>query len=365
MSKHERFRSAGDGGAGIFARMFPDRTLPLGVFRQIVRCVRPAGLLVLLASAGYCLWLSWFKWLNPQIDFPQELYFSWRLMEGDVFGRDIFWHNGALSEYWNALLFKIFGVSINTLVWANLATYVVIVCLAFRLLRLGFGWFPALVSSAFGIFIFGFGDYNGWGNYNYAAPYSHAATHGILLLLALLTVAARRHEGGKRDGWGEGSIYGLMALVKIEFVLAGGVVMALVWLHWLYTRGWARAWQPMLRSVAAWTGVQAAAWLVFFLLYWAKSDANWSIVDPELVTRCYVFRPFEWLADAAGWPALLALTRLAYAAADTAWSVLMPFKTQLVTSTFTELTTGVADWRNHLWLHIEVFAIGTLALAAL
>lgn len=365
MDARKRVRHRKEQNGGVWARMFPERGLPLGVFKRIVHCVRPAGVLLLAAIAGYCLWLSWFKWLNPQVDFSVEIYMSWRALEGDLFGRDIFFNFGPMSTYWNAMWMGIFGVSLNTIVYVNLAIYAVIVFLAFRLLRVAFGYFPALVASACGIFIFGFGDYNGWGNYNYMAPYAHAATHGILILLILMTFAARQNSDSKWSGWGEGLIFGFLGQTKLEIVLAGSIVLLMVGLRWVYVHGWAKALRLTGRVFAAWAGVMLVAWLWMFFLYWAKSHATWVAANPEFVTRCYLFRPLEWLAGVTDWGWLMTLTNLAYAAAETAWAVFMPLRSNVTTNPFQELTLGVSNWQDHLWLHVKIFSIGTAAIAAL
>src|SRR5580698_6278973 len=65
--------------------------------------------------------LTWRKWPDPLIDFGTQLYIPWRLNEGAVLYRDLFYLGGGpVSQYFNALLFKIFGVSFSTLIAANL-----------------------------------------------------------------------------------------------------------------------------------------------------------------------------------------------------------------------------------------------------
>ncbi len=73
--------------------------------------------LVFVMSAA----LTWRKWPDVLIDFGTQLYIPWRILNGAVLYRDLFYFaGGPFSQYFNALLFKIFGVSFFTLIAANL-----------------------------------------------------------------------------------------------------------------------------------------------------------------------------------------------------------------------------------------------------
>src|SRR5262245_20687589 len=97
------------------------------------RAAAPAALALL--GALLAAW-SWRKWTDVHIDFGNELYVAWRLAEGDVLYRDLAQRNGPLSFYWNAALFRVFGVSLTTLIVANLALLALLCAGIHRLLRL-------------------------------------------------------------------------------------------------------------------------------------------------------------------------------------------------------------------------------------
>ncbi len=80
-----------------------------------------AGPIVLSATGLAMLAWTWGTWPDVVIDFGRELYVPWQLAEGKVLYRDIAWFNGPLSAHWNAALFSLFGVGLQTLVFANLA----------------------------------------------------------------------------------------------------------------------------------------------------------------------------------------------------------------------------------------------------
>src|SRR5579872_2203659 len=72
----------------------------------------------LVAVFALLAWLSWRTWPDILVDFGQELYVPWRLAERDVLYKDVAWVTGPLSQYANALLFRLFGVSLTTLIFA-------------------------------------------------------------------------------------------------------------------------------------------------------------------------------------------------------------------------------------------------------
>lgn len=166
--------------------------------------------------AGLAAW-SWGRWTDPLIDFGFELYVPWRLYEGEVLYRDIAYRNGPLSAYWNALLFTTFGVSVRTLVAANLAILAAITALLFGLLERSLSRFGALVGCAAFLAICGFSQYATVGNYNFVTPYQHGQTHGLLLGLALVWLLSGSAPGRGNARWiAAGGVLGLLLLTKAE-----------------------------------------------------------------------------------------------------------------------------------------------------
>ena len=161
--------------------------------------------------------------MNPQIDFGHEVYTPWRLLQGEPLGKVLF---GPLSDYWNAGIFAIGGVSIRTLVTANLAIFAGIAILLHRLLRQAFGFLAASMATLGTIAVFGFGDYVASGNYNYATPYIHAATHGMALLLLFANLLARPLRNRWMAGLPAGAVLGLLTLTKAEFLLTAAALLS-------------------------------------------------------------------------------------------------------------------------------------------
>ncbi len=165
---------------------------------------------------------TWKAWADPQIDFGRELYIPWQLSEGKVLYRDIFHIFGPFSQYFNALLFKIFGVSWNVLIITN------------TILLIGFGWLlykimcnlgNKIVGSVCVIFFylnFSFAHYYEIGNYNYIAPYAHEAIHGLYLTFILFYFSILRFSI-----FVLGTIFGFIIMTKPEFIVASGVFLVL------------------------------------------------------------------------------------------------------------------------------------------
>src|SRR5688500_16473830 len=129
-------------------------------------------LLIALAGAIVLAW-SWGTWPDPLTDAGRELYVPWRLSEGDRLYAEIAYFNGPLSPYVNALWFKLFGVSIRTLVIANLALCALLVTLMYRVMLHVAGRFAADACGLVVVLIFAFGQYSSdIDNYNYLLPYS-------------------------------------------------------------------------------------------------------------------------------------------------------------------------------------------------
>ena len=189
----------------------------------------PLRALFTCAVGSLAVWLlavSWLRWVDPVIDFGREVYLPWRILQGEHLGRDFVHPYGPLSVYLNAGLMGIFGVSVRTLVIANLAVFGGVVFCLYRVLRRSFGFLPAAVASLVGVAVFGFAHYWGINNYTYAAPYSHEATHGMLLLLLLLLWLGRPRSMhySLRDGFIAGALTGFCWLTKTEYV-AGSLLL--------------------------------------------------------------------------------------------------------------------------------------------
>src|SRR3954464_614934 len=106
------------------------------------------GLGIVLLTLTAMLAFTWRTWPEPVIDFGRELYVPWQLSEGKVLYRDIVsYFNGPLSPYLHAAIFKVFGVSLQTLVGFNLLVIALIATLIYALLDRAAGRLAATTGA--------------------------------------------------------------------------------------------------------------------------------------------------------------------------------------------------------------------------
>lgn len=182
-----------------------------------------AGHVAILGAAFLALlaW-TWGTWPDVLVDFGRELYVPWQITQGKRLYLDLAWFNGPLSPHWNALMFRLFGVGLRTLVWVNAVLFALLLVLLHSLLRSFGSRTAATIACLLVLAVCGFGQLVGIGNYNYICPYSHEATHGVLLGLAALVVVLRRWYGhGRLSGLlMAAGLVGLCFLTKPETFLA-------------------------------------------------------------------------------------------------------------------------------------------------
>ena len=211
----------------------------------------PAILLVSLFLA-LAAW-SWRRGGDVFIDFGHELYVPWQLSQGRVLYRDIAYFMGPLSQYFNATMFAVFGVSLTTLVLVNLSILAGITAAIYSLFSRALGRHAALLAAAVFLCLFGFAHYNRVGNYNYVTPYLHEQTHGVALALLLLVLLERLTRRTDPILVGSaGAALGLVFLTKAEAFLpaAACTLVAAVLL--------CRRHRPAGRRAAALAGLFAA-----------------------------------------------------------------------------------------------------------
>ena len=166
--------------------------------------------------------LTWRKWPNVLIDFGLQLYLPWQIDRGAVLYRDLHYLSGGpLSQYFNALLFKIFGVSFRTLIFANLAITAALLILIYRRFLAATDRWTATTVCLGIVLVFAFSQYTVVGNYNFMAPYSHELFHGLVLsILAAAFLSDWVSKQKIRYAFAAGFCFGLVFLTKPEVFLA-------------------------------------------------------------------------------------------------------------------------------------------------
>lgn len=172
---------------------------------------------------------TWRRWADPFVDFGREVYVPWRLSEGDLLYRDVFYYYGPLAAHINALAFRVFGASLTTLFVVNSGLSLACLLLVWRAARRFLSPLGAAASALVFLAVSLFGHLTVIGNFNFLSPYSHEITWGFFVCLCGLWIGERflmRQQAWKAAIFG--ALGGLAALCKTEIFVAYGC-MALSW----------------------------------------------------------------------------------------------------------------------------------------
>lgn len=247
---------------------------------RVGRAALPHLVVLALAFAGLMAW-TWGTWPDPMVDFGRELYVPWRMSEGAALQRDLAWFNGPLSPHVNSLLFRVFGVGLTTLVWANALVFALTLALLHQILRACASAWAATFACLVVLATCGFGQQVGIGNYNQLCPYSHEATHGLCLALASVALLSSwKGRGSIVLVLAAGFCTGLAFLTKPEpFVAcAAGSLASLVGFSW-------SARFRLARATTAWAFGLVSAVLL-----------GWTLQIPELGAD------LAWRSTLGAWP---------------------------------------------------------------
>ncbi|MFZ0052923.1 MAG: glycosyltransferase family 39 protein, partial [Desulfobaccales bacterium] len=129
---------------------------------------------------------TWRKWPDLLRDFGRELYIPWQINSGKVLYKDIAYPHGPLAPYLNALWFHIFGVSLTTLVYCNLAIIIILIMIIFYLINEACDMTTAIMACIVFLCTAAFPQFIEMGSFNFVCPYDHSVTHAILFSFILI-----------------------------------------------------------------------------------------------------------------------------------------------------------------------------------
>lgn len=273
---------------------------------------------------------SWRRWPDILVDYGLQLYMPWQLSTGKVLYRDVaYLAGGPLSQYYHAILFKIFGVSLTTLIGSSLCLLALFFVLLFRLFERAADMVTALLILIVVLFTFAFSHESLDGNYNYICPYSYETVHG--LYLSVLTIAFLcRWLGSGRRLWAAlaGLGYGCVFLTKPDLFLALTLTMgAAVGMQQMRQGRWTL---DRLKPLVP----MALAFAVPSLLIVAYYAVKWNVVEgfkaaggawlPLLTTHAAHNKFYEWCLglDRPGHYIVLTLRQTGYFAATICFLIL-------------------------------------------
>jgi hypothetical protein len=176
----------------------------------------PYAVLILILLFAIVSAISWQTWANPVIDGGREMNMPLRLLHGETIYSQVYYLYGPLAPYFNALLFKIFGIHLNVLYAAGLAGALLLSLMIFHLARGIMGPFEAMLAAAAVILLCIFKKAG-----NMIFPYSYAVLYGTLLGTSALA-AMLNYVRSSRIGYlpAAGVLSGLALCCKLEFGVA-------------------------------------------------------------------------------------------------------------------------------------------------
>jgi len=206
-----------------------------------------AGLVPAAAAFLAMTLMSWRRWGDVLVDFGFQLYMPWQITEGKALYRDGGWMFGPLSQYYDALLFLLFGVSYTTIVVAGLCLIAILAILVYAIFRRAADAVTAGAATMALLVVFALAQYGPNGNYNYIAPYCFETVHGLFLSIVAIGVLglwiARGHPGLAALA---GLCFGLVYLTKVEvFVALAAPVAAAFVMVALLRKGLSFAWKAV------------------------------------------------------------------------------------------------------------------------
>ena len=222
---------------------------------------------------------GWRKWPDIMIDCGHQLYVPWELSLGKVLYRDVAYiAGGPFSSYFHALLFRCFGVSLTTIMVANLCLLAAFIALLQYLLVRATDWLTASLSSVIVLSTFAFAQLGTDGSFNFICPYSYDATHGLMLSVATLACLWRWLSSG-RDAWTLPAGFGLgcVLLTKPDVFLALSAALAVALIVHAVSSSLRQTIKPVL---LLFTGlmVPAAVVIAYYAIVWQATAGFKAII---------------------------------------------------------------------------------------
>ncbi|MFN0084662.1 MAG: glycosyltransferase family 39 protein [Blastocatellia bacterium] len=181
------------------------------------------ALLALAALFLGMLIASWQRWTQPLLDHGREMNLPARIAAGERLYLDVQFLYGPFAPYFNALLYRIFGVHLSVLKTIGALSAVWILLTVYRLAREWMNPWEAMVTTGLVLVTCALKS-----TANYIQPYAYAALYGTGFALSSLLATAgylraaaekRRGDAAKRIGI-SGILAGMALISKPEIALA-------------------------------------------------------------------------------------------------------------------------------------------------
>jgi hypothetical protein len=137
----------------------------------------------IIASFVFGVAFSWQRWGNPLVDCGREMNQPLRLANGEMLYSEVRHIYGPLSPYLNALLYSLFGESLNVLYASGIISAIIILALCYWIARQLMNPYASTAATLSVMWLCAFKQAG-----NYILPYSYSALHGCALGLATLAL---------------------------------------------------------------------------------------------------------------------------------------------------------------------------------
>jgi 4-amino-4-deoxy-L-arabinose transferase-like glycosyltransferase len=169
---------------------------------------------------------SWQRWTQPLLDHGREMNLPARILAGEQLYTDVQFLYGPFAPYFNALLYRLFGVHLAVLHAAGVFCAVLILGMVYWLSRQLLAVWPAAVTTGLVLVVCALKS-----TANYVQPYAYAALYGLVFALVSLVGAVRfiQTRRLRQLGW-IGLCIGLALLCKPELALPALAAAGAAWL---------------------------------------------------------------------------------------------------------------------------------------
>lgn len=197
------------------------------------------------------------------LDFGREVYYPERILEGKVLYKDLFNIYGPFSYLWNAVLFKIFGSSLNTLYVSGGVCSLLAVSGIYLISR---KYLSEILSFSVGIFTIAAGVC-AVNLFSYTFPYSWGMLYGLVAFLysfLFLIKYVQGRENSKIFLYISAFLGGLAAANKYDFI------PYLILIIFASAKG--KDWRVILKTLGSMIAVPVLCMVVLFLQGMKISD---------------------------------------------------------------------------------------------
>lgn len=132
------------------------------------------------------LLVSWQRWTQPLLDHGREMNLPARILAGEQLYADVQFLYGPFAPYFNALLYRLFGVHLAVLHASGVFCAALILGMAYWLSRQLLASWPAAATTGLVLVVCALKS-----TANYVQPYAYAALYGLVFALGALVAAVR------------------------------------------------------------------------------------------------------------------------------------------------------------------------------